>query len=123
MHRRGTGDSLLDEATIVELEKLDGMMLGHLTTLYFDQAAGQMAALSDAIDDSEFGTAGLLAHKLKGGSATLGASRVAEILADIEGAVRGAERREAKELLTLLWRALSDTQTAFARRPAATTQP
>ena len=108
--------SLLDETTIGELENLDRAMLSHLTTLYFTQTAGQMAALGRAIDGEEFGTVGQVAHKLKGSSYAIGARRVAEILAEIEAAARGEDKGEAQELVATLRCGLSDTQTALASR-------
>ena len=108
--------ALLDEATIGELENLDRAMLANLTALYFTQAAGQMAQLGGAIDSGELGTLGEVAHKLKGSSYTLGAARVAGILAEIEAAARCGDTGEARELVVSLRRGLSDTQTALAGR-------
>ena len=108
--------SLLDETTIGELENLDGAMLAHLTALYFTEAAVQMAALGGAIDSAAFKTLREVAHKLKGSSQTVGARRVAEILAEIEAAARGEDAGEARELVAGLRRALTDTQTALAGR-------
>jgi len=108
--------ALLDETTIGDLENLDRTMLSHLTALYFTQAAGQMAALGGAIDSGELATVGEVAHKFKGSSYTLGAARVAEILAEIEAAARNGEVGEAQELVAKLRRGLTDTQTALAGR-------
>ena len=108
--------SLLDETTIGELENLDHAMLSRLSALYFTQAEGQMAELDGAIDSREFSTVGEVAHKLKGSSRTLGATRVAEILADIEAAARGGDAGEAQELVVRLRCGLTDTQAALAGR-------
>ena len=108
--------SLLDETTIGELENLDRAMVEHLSALYFTQAAGQLAALDGAIDSQELGTLGEVAHKFKGSSYTLGAMRVAEILAEIEAAARAGDTGEARDLVARLRRGLTDTQAALAGR-------
>ncbi len=111
------GSQLLDEAIVGELEAMGGAVLSNITTLYFDQMTAQMIRLGTAVDSGEVLAASQVAHTLKGSSYTLGATRVAEILGEIEDAARGGDMNGGAELMARLRGGLADTQVALANRP------
>jgi PAS domain S-box-containing protein len=108
---------LLDEKLIGELEAMDDAMLSNITSLYFEQVAGEMTLLGTAVDSGEVLTVSAVAHKLKGSSYTLGATRVAEILGELEDAARGGDMSGAAELMARLRGGLAETRSALENRP------
>ena len=56
------------------------------------------------------------AHKLKGGSRVIGASRVAHLAEQLETAIAAADLAQAGKLLDALDGALAATQDAYAHR-------
>ena len=117
-HAAGDGRGLLDEAVVAELESLGGDELSDLLALYGEQAAGQMSELAAAIDRGEAPAVALTAHRLQGGSGSVGAAQTARIGRDLETAAKAGDLSDADELLGLLRSALEETKTAFAHRLA-----
>jgi PAS domain S-box-containing protein len=114
----GGDPQMLDEAVVAELENLEAGMLTRLLALYFDEAAGDMAALGAAVAGGETDPLARTAHKLKGSSSTLGAAHVAQIAAELEMTARGGDLVGADELLERLRGGLDGTRQAFDRRLA-----
>ena len=117
-HAAGDGRGLLDEAVVAELESLGGDELSDLLALYGEQAAGQMSELAAAIDRGEAPAVALTAHRLQGGSGSVGAAQTARIGRELETAAKAGDLSDADELLGLLRSALEETKTAFAHRLA-----
>jgi HPt (histidine-containing phosphotransfer) domain-containing protein len=118
---RNSGPELLDEVVIAEIESLDGVALTNLLTLYFDEAARHVSELGAAIGRGEALTVGQRAHKLKGGSATIGAAHVSHIASELEATAKAADLTVADELLDRLRSGLDETRNAFRSRVAAST--
>jgi HPt (histidine-containing phosphotransfer) domain-containing protein len=76
-----------------------------------------MIVLGTAFDSGEALTVSEVAHKLRGSSYTLGATRVAEILGEIEDAARGGDMSGGAELMARLRGGLAETESALANRP------
>jgi PAS domain S-box-containing protein len=117
---RHAGDvvQILDEAVISGLEKLDGDVLASLLALYFEQAAGQLSALTGALARGDAPAVAETAHKLKGGSITLGAVHVSRLASELEATARGGDLTDAGGLLGELRSELGRTTAAFASRAA-----
>jgi HPt (histidine-containing phosphotransfer) domain-containing protein len=117
---RHAGDvvQILDEAVISELEKLDGDVLAGLLALYFEQAAGQLSTLTGALERGDAPAVAETAHKLKGGSITLGAVHVSRLASELEATARGGDLTAAGGLLGELRSELGRTTAAFASRAA-----
>ena len=117
---RPDGESaVLDEAVISDIESLDGDVLPELISLYFGQTASQLADLRRALGQAEAPVLAKAAHKLKGGSATIGAARVSDIARDLEAHATAGDLSDAEALLHRLENALEETQRAFGDRLAA----
>jgi HPt (histidine-containing phosphotransfer) domain-containing protein len=109
---------LLDEAVVGELESLDRDLLTNLLSMYFDRSAGEISAIGGAIGRGEMISVAQAAHKIRGSSVTLGAVRVALILADLEASAKAADLTAAHALLDTLHGAFGDTREAFRSRAA-----
>ena len=109
---------MLDEAIVLELEALDGDVLGDLVALYFDDAAARAAALGDAVARADPDAVARMAHTLKGSSSTLGAAHVAHIASELEQAAKAGDLAPATALLDTLHLALEETRKAFRDRTA-----
>ena len=118
--RRGAGadPQVLDEAIVLELEALDGDVLGDLVALYFDDAAQRAADLVDAVARADPDAVARMAHTLKGSSSTLGAAQVAHIASELEQAAKAGDLAPAAALLESLHLALEETRKAFRDRTA-----
>jgi len=119
-HAAGDPD-LLDVAIVSELEQLDAGILTHLISMYFAEAAEQLTVLDGAVKSGEMLIVSQVAHKLKGSSSTLGATRVAQILGELETAARDGDLSDGAALIAGLRRGLDDTRTAFCE-PASAAQ-
>ena len=84
----------LDASVLNDLSELQQPgapnLLGSLTDLYLSDAPNLIASMHDALRRDDAGSLQHAAHKLKGSSANLGASRLAEYCKQIEGLARGA---------------------------------
>jgi HPt (histidine-containing phosphotransfer) domain-containing protein len=107
---------ILNEAAISELEELDGDVLTTLLAVYFDQAANQISELTGAVQRGDAATVAEMAHKLKGGSITLGAVHVSRLASELEATARGGDLTDADDLLGRLRSGLGRTTAAFAGR-------
>jgi PAS domain S-box-containing protein len=115
---RDHAPELLHEPMIAELEHLDNELLTDLLSLYFDEADGQIAELSGAIDRGETLTVSHTAHKLGGSSGTLGAALVSHIASKLEATAKSGDLTAAGDLLNTLRSAFHDTKKAFRTRMA-----
>ena len=120
--RAGDMVEVLNEAVISELEELDGDMLTTLLALYVDQSAGNISELTAAIERGDAPVVVEIAHKLKGGSVTLGAVHVSRLASELEATARGGDLTDADDLLGRLRSGLAKTTAAFAGRPAQAQQ-
>ncbi len=114
----GADPHMLDEAIVLELEALDGDVLGDLVALYFDDAAQRAAKLVDAVGQADPDAVARMAHTLKGSSSTLGAAHVAHIASELEQAAKAGDLAPAPALLDSLHLALEETRKAFRDRTA-----
>jgi HPt (histidine-containing phosphotransfer) domain-containing protein len=73
---------------------------------------------SGAISRAEPLVVKVTAHKLSGGSRTIGASRVAQIASELEATANAGDLTPAGDLLDKLRSVLDDTQKAFQSRAA-----
>jgi CheY-like chemotaxis protein/HPt (histidine-containing phosphotransfer) domain-containing protein len=120
----GSGvERFLDEAVIGEIENVDGDLLTQLVSLYFEQTAGILAELADSIRRGETLAAAEAAHKLKGGSLTLGAEYVSRLALELEASARAGDLPAARDLLDRLGPGLEQTFTAFHARSGRTGRP
>jgi PAS domain S-box-containing protein len=115
--QRGPGrPDVLDDEVVAELEALGGTVLPGLVSLYFDEAAIQMADLSESIGLGEPLEVGRTAHKLKGSSSTLGAATVSRLAATLELTATAGDLTAANSLMDSLEAGLEETREAFRSR-------
>ena len=99
-------DDVLDVQQIDELRELaeemgDPAFLVRLIDQYLRDAASRMAELQEATARRDAPALAVAAHALKGGSATMGAKRMAALCADLEAAGRRGELPGPDELARL----------------------
>jgi CheY-like chemotaxis protein/HPt (histidine-containing phosphotransfer) domain-containing protein len=111
---------LLDDEVLAELEALGEGMLGELLSEYFDGVERDLAELDTVIGRGEAFTAARIAHRLKGGSATIGARRVSELAADLEATAKAGDDRSAAALLDVIRSSLRETRAALLDRGLST---
>ena len=73
-----------------ELREQLGSHFEHYVDVYIEDVSGHLDALEEALDTQNFIKLLELSHTIKGSSSTLGAIRVAELAADIEGQARAS---------------------------------
>ncbi len=118
-HAGGSAAPLIDEAVVGELEGLEGIELSDLVELYLSEAVLQIAELGDAIGRGDALGAAKAAHKLKGGSSTVGATLVAQLAAGLEATAKAGDLAGSDGLLDGLRRALDRTRAAYGARAAS----
>ena len=113
----GRGPEPLDEAVVGDLEKLvDAVALTDLVSLFFEQTAGHIRELGDALDSGATLRVAHTAHQLCGSSSSLGAAHVAHIASGLAAAARAGDLTDARERLDQLRAGLDETREAFRRR-------
>ena len=111
--RPGTDrEPVLDPELFGRLDDMDHetrtMILQHL----LDEAGGHLVSLHAELRLGDRGQPGFLAHRLRGSSASIGASRLAAACAEIESSVH-AGRVVTPEMLARLGSAIDDTTAAL----------
>ncbi len=101
-----------------DLELLGPRMLREIIDQFLDTAEQQQVAIRRAIEQSDPEALAVAAHGLKGSSATVGASRMAEICKDLERDARAGSIGGAGEQLAELGRELDRVSTFFRRHAA-----
>ena len=81
------------------LGEADPGFVARLIGIYLEDLAEQLAALAAATSAAQMSTLAASAHRLKGGSANIGAHRLAALCAEIEQAARAGDGARAAELL------------------------
>ena len=119
-------DELLDEPTLAELRELAPEDFRELVELYINDGAAQALVLMAALEQGDGAAAAASAHRLKGASATIGATLVSALAAELETCAKAADLAGAAELLSALEPALMDTADALrttlsSERPRART--
>ena len=89
----------LDHGVLDGLRELDRRsrsgFLVRVTRAFLEQAPQQLATLAASVEQSDADSVALVAHSLKGSSATIGARRLAEICAELERVPLAGDRTEA----------------------------
>ena len=111
-----TAGGYLDEQVVAELEALDDDILREVTSQYFDAAAEQLSDLGGAIGRGEAVAVGEYAHKLKGGSCTVGAASVSQLASELEMSAMAGDLSSADLLLEGLAAGVEDAREAFRSR-------
>jgi HPt (histidine-containing phosphotransfer) domain-containing protein len=107
----------LDVGQIGLLRGLDdgeGAVLAEIIGQYIDQSHGQRDALADAIYAGDARAIERAAHSLRGASANVGGTRLAEICGELEGLGRAHEVASASALLEEFDTELSRVQAALS---------
>jgi CheY-like chemotaxis protein/HPt (histidine-containing phosphotransfer) domain-containing protein len=113
-----TGEPLLDEAVLTQIENLDPDVLSSILPLYSVQAAGNISELGGAVDRGELVSLARTAHKLKGSSGAIGAREVARLAGALETRARAGDLAGANQLVGELRGRLDQTLVAFGTRAA-----
>ncbi len=110
---------LLDETILSELDSLDGgsgAFLRQIVGVFVGQADELVADLQNAVDASDAGRVGDLAHKLKGSARTVGAARLGRHCEGLEAAARGGDLSDAPARLEGITRAYAEVRGALEAR-------
>jgi two-component system sensor histidine kinase/response regulator len=102
------GLELLDYSLLDDLREND--LLEQFLPLFEEETTSRLAAARGAIRDADFEALGRLAHALKGGTASFGASGMATLAARLEMAADDGDHRRAGLLLPELEAAFARTQ-------------
>lgn len=81
-------DILVDTSIFADMQETMGGDISELVQQYIDQCPVYTAALHQAIDEEDFNQVADIAHPMKSSSASLGAIKVSQIAAQIEGEAR-----------------------------------
>ncbi len=105
---------VVDTAALHEMD-LDDEVLRDLMVMYIEQAPEQISRIRSLATLGDFGQMRKTAHTLKGTSANLGASRMAEIARHIEHVDEKSGPAEIRHLVTCLEKQFQETQFALQR--------
>ncbi len=87
--------------------------LSRIIRLFLEQLDPQAVEIRTAVQASDHASAARIAHRMKSSSATLGASALAEVLAEIEAAANDGDGATLEKLGPGLARAVESVRTAF----------
>jgi two-component system, sensor histidine kinase and response regulator len=106
-------DDVIDMQAIGDLRELssDTDMLGELIDIYVSEAPSRLAQINNAISFDDMQALAFAAHTLRGSSSTLGATKLAEHLDQLEIAARGSDTAACKQLLPKITSALEEAVT------------
>ena len=104
----GEGIELLDYSLLDDLREND--LLEQFLPLFEEETTSRLAAARGAMHDADFAALGQLAHALKGGTASFGASGMATLAARLEMAADDGDHRRAGLLLPELEATFARTQ-------------
>ena len=109
----GEGIELLDYSLLDDLREND--LLEQFLPLFEEETTSRLAAARGAMHDADFAALGQLAHALKGGTASFGASGMATLAARLEMAADDGDHRRAGLLLPELEATFARTQVELRR--------
>jgi PAS domain S-box-containing protein len=115
----GGPQPVVDQARLGDLRALAGGRFERMIELFVSDAAACRAALAEAGRDGDAEALVQEAHKLRGSSASIGATRVADACARLEAAAAGGALDQVTDRLAELDRALAEACAALD----ATAQP
>ena len=98
-------------------------LLAELAGMFFDDAALRLKELRDAIGEADAGRVRGAAHALKGSSGNMGATRMHEVCAELEGAGESGDLAAAPRLLERLEGELSLARPALEAEVARSASP
>jgi PAS domain S-box-containing protein len=107
------GPELLDTAVLADLKALGDAVVTDLRALYFDEAARHMADLAVAVERDDAQAVAHTAHKLKGGSGSMGAARVSWLVERLETTANDGDVSAACERLGEIRAVLEETRQAL----------
>lgn len=105
--------SLLDDDTIAELRDIMEDDFDDLVRTFLDDLPGQLTAIDAAASQAAAEVLYRSAHKLKSGSGSIGAPRLAEIARQLEIMGRNGDLSGAQSLVAQLHAAAAATETGF----------
>jgi PAS domain S-box-containing protein len=105
----------IDRATLAALQEDVGgaAALSRIIRLFLEQLDPQADEIKAAIAAADQATTARIAHRMKSSSATLGATVLAEVLAEIESAAGDGDGAELEKLTPALGRAVERVRGAF----------
>jgi two-component system sensor histidine kinase/response regulator len=105
----------IDRSTLAALQEDVGgaAALSRIIGLFLEQLDPQGAEIATAIKASDHGSVGRIAHRMKSSSATLGASALAEVLAEMEAAAGEGDAESLEKLGPALASAVVRVRSAF----------
>ncbi|MHB8509110.1 MAG: response regulator [Candidatus Dormibacteria bacterium] len=113
--RRKQAGTLLDQQTLSWLRELGTSEFDKLVNLFLEDGALRIAGLREASAKGDAKTIGELAHSLKGSSATLGASVLADRCAQLQMAVLAGHEKGVLELVDAVASEFSGASAALRR--------
>jgi HPt (histidine-containing phosphotransfer) domain-containing protein len=104
---------MLDTAVLDELRGLGDDDLRDLVDLYFADVVTQLTRLREALESDDYDGVAAAAHRVKGASLSIGASRVASLASEVEEAGKARNLDGVGEVLDALETELDPTRSAL----------
>jgi PAS domain S-box-containing protein len=101
----GPDDSALDAAALANIRAIDdgdGSVIREVIQVYLDEAPGHLHALQTALERSDGGALGRVAHALKSASFNVGAIKLAETCRDLERVGKAGDLPAAPRLVSAI---------------------
>ncbi|HJV91143.1 MAG TPA: PAS domain S-box protein [Holophagaceae bacterium] len=111
-----SGSGILDEGTLGQLRELDDGGLGlirEMYTLFQEDVPSRLHSMLKHLAEGDGGSLGHDAHALKGGSGSMGASRLRHLCADLEKAGREQRLDDARALMPQILAAYEEAKAAL----------
>lgn len=104
---------VVDQETITDLQDVMPAKLPELIAVFLRQLPGQLGDIAAAVARGDADTVYRAAHKLKSGSASIGALQLAESARRLEAAGRGGKLAACAPLLEQLEQVAARTQDSY----------
>jgi PAS domain S-box-containing protein len=108
--------SPLDERVLADLHKLGPDFISRLARIFLRDAPSQLRALEESARGGDWRSVGRFSHTLKGNCSAVGASKMAEICAELQEATASRDTARTQELLGQLEEELSRVRSALEDR-------
>jgi len=112
------GEPPVDMSRMLDLTDGNPESLSELIDLFYKQTARQLDEIEEAVHANKSAEVGHVAHSCKGASATLGMTRLAAALLQLEKLGKSGALTGADEFLAGARREFKEIKTFLARRPA-----
>ena len=108
----------MDMSRLTDLTEGNADSMRELLGLFDKQTTQQLKQIEEAVRAGEAAEVGRVAHSCKGASATLGMSRLAAVLLQLEKSGKAGDLTGAPALCANAWKEFKDVQSFLASQPS-----